>query len=744
MKRGLFWLFRHFCLVLLVCLVLSAGSIEKSFPADETGYAGSLQSGRKTARSTIDSSCTQRLGILTIPPDMVALNFKIRQIYQGVNCTTAMPIADKTFSIKNRANDEMLYRFRQSGDDTPMEGLGKLDRLVLPPGEYALSVGGGAGAVCTVEYELSTETSWTPHSGNMVRSTIDNQCVQRCGEMIIPYHSAALNFRLNRLDAGYNCATGNREERQVFSIENIETGNRVFISVKESGQRSDEKPVRLSALVLHSGRYRLCVAGGKGANCSLSYDLVSPPPGPPLPEGPSSLRSHITNECVQNCVELNVGDYSVARGFHLKKLESGYNCQTGDKIDALGFSILNTDTDQFVYRYIRHPGQEPIERYGALDGLVLKPGHYRMCVLGGQGAECILTYEWGAGSDTLPPPQEKRKQKPRTKEQETAAGGQQGQPEGGTDPGQAVKEAKDEQEIVQGDVDEFILEADKAGQALEYTERWDELMDRLQVIEEQIKILSKNAEVTTNKKTLEILKQEMARNVGLYKETKDELVALSSDELFEDEISPDELKELVEHMHQVKSDIIGFSQNVSKLKNQLSEDDLERYGTPLKDFDGFIKAAMDEIEGRENKFKSLEVGSGTVGISRSKKGDFGKMDREILSEMVKLQKQIDELDRSLGGYPDLSPEEKAVVSRISSLYPKYLDRFIKQHHGSRCKFKILQCAVRRADGCWHFEWEGECPADPNAFNWYPIGSKGKYCSLADLKDMLKKMEDSLR
>lgn len=579
-----------------------------------------------TVTSRIERDCSlQHRGLFQVIPGQVAKDFRIRRLESGHNCVTAVPVPDRTFSIRNLADDRILYSYRLQPDSPPSEPLGPLGRLVLPSGRYALSVGGGSAAACTLAYTLAP---------------------------------------------------------------------------------------------------------------------VQPPAARPPRHG--RLRSHVDERCLQHCAEWTVEDFSRATAFRIIQLESGYGCHDGRRIESSAFAITDLDSGDAVYRLVRHPGQRDIERYGPLDRLDLRPGHYRVCVMGGRGAELILEYAREAGPDRMPPPERKEKP-PREPDGDPGpgdTGGATGTDATGDGTEQAIEDAVDEKSALEAEIDQFLNDAERAGQALEFTDRWDDLIETLDAVGEEIHALSSQAGVTADRKDLDGLKRRLATALGQYRDTREALLTLASDKRFEDEIAPYELEELADGLDKVKADVEHFADTVNGLEARMGETERKRHDRVFEECERFIRDSLASIEGKESSLKTLETRM-PLNIG-GRKTEFGQRDRRIMAELAELQKRLDKLDRMLGEYPAQAPGVEALTANLCAIYPKYLDNHVKRHHGSRCRFEVVQCAQPRADNCWHFEWKGECPSDPNGFHWYPIGSKGRDCSPADLKTRMRIMEESLR
>jgi hypothetical protein len=97
-----------------------------------------------TVTGEIRDQCKQIFGEFTVPAGATASNFRLTGLGAGRTCTTNQPIEQKGFTILDR-NYNDVYRY---SDD------GSLANLILKPGKYYLSVGGGVGAMVTITFEV--------------------------------------------------------------------------------------------------------------------------------------------------------------------------------------------------------------------------------------------------------------------------------------------------------------------------------------------------------------------------------------------------------------------------------------------------------------------------------------------------------------------------------------------------------------------------------------------------------------
>jgi len=244
---------------------------------DESAIKNDMES-EQTLKSWIDNECLQHCAEFAVPPSLVAQHFRIRELQEGTACETGTFIQTKSFSIQNRETWEIMYTYKQDQVKEPNQFPTKLDELILPPGTYRMCVGGGNGAICILLYELSGKPEVEPPaSPNSVKSWIDNECVQHCGQLTVEPLTSAQGFKIKSLDSGANCRTGATIQGTAFTIAEEKTGESVFRFIHRIGEDPDERPVKLKDLCLPPGEYRICVGGGKGAVCILEYSLSTKP-----------------------------------------------------------------------------------------------------------------------------------------------------------------------------------------------------------------------------------------------------------------------------------------------------------------------------------------------------------------------------------------------------------------------------------------------------------------------------------
>ncbi len=103
--------------------------------------------------AVIDKECLSQPASLTVPEGKSASSFKLLGFQEGTACHEGGAPENKGYAIRDGKNNP-AYMWSQYRDQKPYERGGPLESLVLKPGEYALSVAGGAGARVELSYEL--------------------------------------------------------------------------------------------------------------------------------------------------------------------------------------------------------------------------------------------------------------------------------------------------------------------------------------------------------------------------------------------------------------------------------------------------------------------------------------------------------------------------------------------------------------------------------------------------------------
>ena len=121
--------------------------------------------GRYQISNGIDSRCNYDTTCFTIAPGFSARNLRMDGINPGTGCTTGGIVETKSFLIRNVTNSfcgdpgkPVVYSYSetaQMGRVSVSESV-PISSVVLGPGLYELSVGGGAGAGVTVSFDLTS------------------------------------------------------------------------------------------------------------------------------------------------------------------------------------------------------------------------------------------------------------------------------------------------------------------------------------------------------------------------------------------------------------------------------------------------------------------------------------------------------------------------------------------------------------------------------------------------------------
>ena len=104
--------------------------------------------------ASIDADCRSHPATFTVPDGKTAAEFKSHGLEPGAACHgTGAPPENKGFAIRD-AKGRQIYTWSQYQTQPPYEKGGPLGSLTLAPGEYTLSVAGGAGAKIELSYRL--------------------------------------------------------------------------------------------------------------------------------------------------------------------------------------------------------------------------------------------------------------------------------------------------------------------------------------------------------------------------------------------------------------------------------------------------------------------------------------------------------------------------------------------------------------------------------------------------------------
>lgn len=131
---------------LLCCLAVLAG-----------GFYGCndvrAQGGKLAVSASIDAKCGSHPGTFKVPAGKTAHGFKSGGLVAGTACHGGGAPENKGFAVRDSKNNP-IYMWSQYQDQPPYEKGGPLSGLSLGPGEYTLSVAGGAGASIELSYQL--------------------------------------------------------------------------------------------------------------------------------------------------------------------------------------------------------------------------------------------------------------------------------------------------------------------------------------------------------------------------------------------------------------------------------------------------------------------------------------------------------------------------------------------------------------------------------------------------------------
>ena len=108
---------------------------------------------RLPLKAWIDDQCQSHPAALKVPDRKTALDFKRTALEPGKPCKPGEPLDNHGFAIRDHQN-RAVYVWSQYKNQPPYEKGGPLEKLALPPGEYTLTVAGGAGAKVELSYRL--------------------------------------------------------------------------------------------------------------------------------------------------------------------------------------------------------------------------------------------------------------------------------------------------------------------------------------------------------------------------------------------------------------------------------------------------------------------------------------------------------------------------------------------------------------------------------------------------------------
>ncbi len=138
-----------FCMVFLFLTTLASVADSQLFN----------QTGDFSVSARIDSDCLPHPTVFTIGPGLQATNFEIARIDPGKDCYLGGFMDTRGFTLRGEGVE---YRYSKYKFDTPVVMGGPLAALVLGPGEYTLLVGGGDGAIVTLNFTIAAAPPGAP------------------------------------------------------------------------------------------------------------------------------------------------------------------------------------------------------------------------------------------------------------------------------------------------------------------------------------------------------------------------------------------------------------------------------------------------------------------------------------------------------------------------------------------------------------------------------------------------------
>lgn len=106
-----------------------------------------------TVKAWIDKDCRSHPGTFEVPAGETARDFKSRKLEPGSACHEEGAPENVGFAVRD-PKGRPVYMWSRYKDQKPYEKGGPLESLNLGPGEYTLSVAGGAGASIELSFVL--------------------------------------------------------------------------------------------------------------------------------------------------------------------------------------------------------------------------------------------------------------------------------------------------------------------------------------------------------------------------------------------------------------------------------------------------------------------------------------------------------------------------------------------------------------------------------------------------------------
>lgn len=135
---------RLFLLAIAVLLVAGAGTIKLAISAEGE---------KESVRAYIDDECRSNPAEFSVPEGKTATGFSSSGVKEGKACHDGGAPENVGYSIRD-GKGKPVYMWSRYKDQPPYEKGGPLSSVELYPGDYKLTVAGGAGAEVVVSYTL--------------------------------------------------------------------------------------------------------------------------------------------------------------------------------------------------------------------------------------------------------------------------------------------------------------------------------------------------------------------------------------------------------------------------------------------------------------------------------------------------------------------------------------------------------------------------------------------------------------
>jgi hypothetical protein len=117
---------------------------------------GNIALGASTTTASITDRCTPRNKPIEVPAGSLALRFSVKTLEAGLDCETGKAPEQVGFEIRRTDPPATFFQWSQNPAGYKASLLAdRLEKLVLGPGSYELSVRGGKGAEVVLQFSLT-------------------------------------------------------------------------------------------------------------------------------------------------------------------------------------------------------------------------------------------------------------------------------------------------------------------------------------------------------------------------------------------------------------------------------------------------------------------------------------------------------------------------------------------------------------------------------------------------------------